>query len=243
MKLTDVAGVAHNAIAAICVSIGDDVYVGPWEDAPAWQVESVCSGVNQLLTNPDLTPGELHDLWVQHQNEAGWVYGPVKDAEAKTHPCLVPYYELPSEQRTKDAVFHAVVKSLILRIGRVDLPTTKDEAHTMAVLGTNWLAANGEDEPVFDRAAVFTVISQEKLEGEIPDDMFRDICSDKQMLMGYSEMLVEACKRSILTQLGFKIPCQCGNEECFEPMGEHCGLHLIMAVANGGEAPNEAQHG
>jgi hypothetical protein len=43
---------------------------------------------------------------------AGWEYGPVKDAEAKRHPCLVPFNQLPREQQAKDYIFRAVVHAL-----------------------------------------------------------------------------------------------------------------------------------
>jgi hypothetical protein len=35
----------------------------------------------------------------------GWVYGFVKDPVSKTHPCIVPYEELPEEQQMKDHLF------------------------------------------------------------------------------------------------------------------------------------------
>jgi hypothetical protein len=36
----------------------------------------------------------------------------VKDAELKTHPCLVPFEELPKFQQQKDRLFRAIVKAL-----------------------------------------------------------------------------------------------------------------------------------
>ena len=42
----------------------------------------------------------------------GWVYGAEKNAELKTHPCLVPYGDLPVEQRVKDELFTAIVKAV-----------------------------------------------------------------------------------------------------------------------------------
>ena len=56
------------------------------------------------------TPEESHENWRKVKDAEGWVYGPVKDAEAKTHPCMVPYEELPSAQIIKDHLFQAVVR-------------------------------------------------------------------------------------------------------------------------------------
>ena len=42
----------------------------------------------------------------------GWTHGEVKDVEAKTHPCLVPFSALPVEQQAKDFIFRAVVHAL-----------------------------------------------------------------------------------------------------------------------------------
>jgi hypothetical protein len=44
--------------------------------------------------------------------DAGWVYGEVKDAEKKTHPCLVPFSELPPFQQQKDSLFCGIVDAL-----------------------------------------------------------------------------------------------------------------------------------
>jgi hypothetical protein len=46
---------------------------------------------------------------MQEKKAAGWIYGPVKDPEKKEHPCIVPYDQLPIEQRTKDYLFKAIV--------------------------------------------------------------------------------------------------------------------------------------
>ena len=35
-----------------------------------------------------------------------------KDAEKKTHPCIVPYSDLPVVQRAKDYLFREVVHTL-----------------------------------------------------------------------------------------------------------------------------------
>jgi hypothetical protein len=42
----------------------------------------------------------------------GWKLGPVKDADKKEHPCLIPFDQLPEFQKKKDALFCAIVDSL-----------------------------------------------------------------------------------------------------------------------------------
>lgn len=111
--VTAIARAAHEANRAYCISIGDDSQVS-WDDAPEWQQASSRNGVHLLLANPDTTSEELHESWVREKVADGWVPGDVKDAEAKTHPCLVPYSQLSLEQRIKDSLYGAVCKSMIL---------------------------------------------------------------------------------------------------------------------------------
>ncbi len=45
-----------------------------------------------------------HANWIEYKLDDGWVYGEEKDPVKKTHPCMVPYDELPHDQRMKDTV-------------------------------------------------------------------------------------------------------------------------------------------
>lgn len=110
--LEKIAEVCHEANRAICEAIGDDSQL-PWDKAAGWQRESARKGVLFTLKNPDLTPADQHNAWMRDKAAEGWKYGPVKDAEEKTHPCMVPYEELPAEQKVKDHVFRAIVKAMI----------------------------------------------------------------------------------------------------------------------------------
>ena len=110
--VTAIARVAHEVNRAYCASLGD-MSQPAWGDAPLWQQDSAIQGVLAILGNPATTPEQSHEGWTAVKVADGWVYGPVKDAEAKTHPCLVSYSELPREQRTKDYLFGAVVRSLM----------------------------------------------------------------------------------------------------------------------------------
>jgi len=110
MDQIDVARVAHEVNRAYCEALGD--FSQPeWDNAPPWVVDSAMAGV-RLHWHDDHGPEASHEAWTAHKLADGWVYGPVKDPESKTHPCLVPFAELPPEQQAKDFIFRAVVHAL-----------------------------------------------------------------------------------------------------------------------------------
>lgn len=111
MKVLVIARVAHEINRAYCASLGDTSQPA-WEDAPEWQQQSAIAGVEMHLANPDATPEQSHESWLAQKVAAGWVYGEVKDAEKKEHPCCRPYDELPQEQKAKDYLFRSVVHML-----------------------------------------------------------------------------------------------------------------------------------
>jgi len=53
-------------------------------------------------------PQLLHELWAEEYLRMGWKYGKIYDPQAKTHPDLVPYTELPQLEKDKDSVFVAL---------------------------------------------------------------------------------------------------------------------------------------
>lgn len=107
----DIAKACYEANRTYAASLGDTSF-GPWEEAPDWQKLTNIKGVLYKLNNPDVTPEMSHESWLKEKAETGWVYGEVKDAEKKTHPCIKPYNELPKEQQFKDALFLSIVNAL-----------------------------------------------------------------------------------------------------------------------------------
>ncbi|WP_017379757.1 RyR domain-containing protein [Paenisporosarcina sp. TG-14] len=109
VEIIEIAKVCHNVNKAYCEAQNDFSQTS-WEDAPAWQKDSAMNGVEYHLNN-DVTPEMSHENWLKQKLEEGWVYGKAKDAELKTHPCIMRYEQLPKFQRTKDALFKSVVDS------------------------------------------------------------------------------------------------------------------------------------
>ena len=103
-----IAHVCHEANRALQVTGGEEPSPH-FFDAPEWQVQSAYEGVSAAIEG--VTPEQLHESWCAAKVRDGWIYGDVKDAEARTHPCLVAYDQLPADQRLKDRVFQAVVQA------------------------------------------------------------------------------------------------------------------------------------
>ncbi|KKN20218.1 hypothetical protein LCGC14_0938000 [marine sediment metagenome] len=109
--LIKIAKICHQANKAWCESDGDFSQKN-WLEAEEWQRESAIKGVAFRLNNPIAEKSAQHNAWLNDKVSTGWVYGEVKDAKAKTHPCIVPFYELPAFQQRKDILFCAIVDAL-----------------------------------------------------------------------------------------------------------------------------------
>ena len=109
------AAICHEVNAAYCKTLGD-FSQPPWANAPGWQKKSALEGVQAALGDPEWTPEKSHEQWMRQKEAEGWTYGLNKDAEAKTHPCMLPYDKLPQSQRVKDHLFLAVVQGYLAAV-------------------------------------------------------------------------------------------------------------------------------
>jgi hypothetical protein len=112
LGIDSIARVCHAANRELQIIAEDPAVSPPWDEAPDWQRESARAGVRAMFDGTATTPEEQHETWCAQKVADGWTYGETKDANAKTHPCLVPYAELPPIQRAKDALFRAIVSAL-----------------------------------------------------------------------------------------------------------------------------------
>ena len=59
----------------------------------------------------------VHDVWAETRIQQGWTYGEQRNDELKTHPCLVPYEELPDSEKGYDRNTSIGTLKLILKLG------------------------------------------------------------------------------------------------------------------------------
>ena len=107
-SVTAIARAVHEAMRAYQDALGEPV-APPWHEA-GWMQDSSREAVEFALGDP--TPGAQHEAWMRAKRRDGWVYGPVKDEAAKTHPSLRSFAELSESERTKDALLIGVVQAL-----------------------------------------------------------------------------------------------------------------------------------
>jgi predicted nucleic acid-binding Zn-ribbon protein len=149
IDLEQIARVCHMANREYCRTIGDHSQ-SLWEFCDDWQKESAIQGVKYRLENPDAPASAQHDAWNEGKLNDGWVYGPVKDPVAKTHPCLVPYERLPVEERLKDYLFRSVVDAFVMveKDAEAEIERQVLQVHTLrsmyARVGDQLIDAQGE---------------------------------------------------------------------------------------------------
>lgn len=111
LTYSQVAQVCYEANRALAAMYGEER--AAWDDSEKWERDTVLEGVIAVDEGRVKSAGDSHIAWAAHKVNEGWKYGTVRDAIAKTHPCLVPFHELPYDQRLKDHLFLAVATALL----------------------------------------------------------------------------------------------------------------------------------
>jgi hypothetical protein len=71
----------------------------------------------EILELTELLAEHTHDIWAQQRIEQGWDVGEKRDDDNKLHPCLVPYNELPEEEKDYDRNTALQTLKAILALG------------------------------------------------------------------------------------------------------------------------------
>jgi ryanodine receptor 2 len=59
----------------------------------------------------------VHEVWAQTRIAQGWQYGPERNDAEKRHPMLIPYEDLPEEEKVYDRNTSVETLKLILKLG------------------------------------------------------------------------------------------------------------------------------
>lgn len=110
-KAEIIAPICHAVNKAWCEANGDHTQKH-WAEAEEWQRQSAIKGVDFRIANPTAGEDAQHNAWMEDKIKDGWKHGETKDITLKTHPCIVPFNELPEFQQKKDRLFCAIVDAL-----------------------------------------------------------------------------------------------------------------------------------
>jgi hypothetical protein len=111
LSAKEIARVCHEANAAYSMALGDYSHA-TWDGTPVDLKATTIDGVRHRLANPGLSPADMHENWLADKEAKGWRYGVMKNPVTKEHPCMVPWNDLPIEERLKDVLFSAIVDVL-----------------------------------------------------------------------------------------------------------------------------------
>jgi hypothetical protein len=71
----------------------------------------------ELLELTEKIAEQVHDVWSAGRIAEGWIYGEERNDKNKTHPCLVPYSDLPESEREYDRATALATLKLIVALG------------------------------------------------------------------------------------------------------------------------------
>lgn len=83
---------------------------------------------SEIVQLVELLAENAHDTWARRRLQDGWRYGPMRNDEAKTHPMLVPYEELPESEKEYDRDVAVHTLKAIVKLGYRVLPPVPDAA-------------------------------------------------------------------------------------------------------------------
>ena len=93
----------------------------------------------------DLTKHEIetmarieHDRWCWERRLSGWTYAKERDNSKKLHNCLIPFDNLPEEEREKDRILVKLIPSLLKDIGFAAVPVSPEVSEKISYVKKNW---------------------------------------------------------------------------------------------------------
>ena len=88
--------------------------IGPLQD---WDAENLTFPENASEDDVTVMARLEHEDWCREKTAAGWKYGPEKDPKGKTNPSILPWDELPENDKEKNKEFVRGLPRLLARAG------------------------------------------------------------------------------------------------------------------------------
>lgn len=85
----------------------------------------------ELMELAEKMAENVHDVWAKTRMDQGWTYGPERNDAEKKHPCLVPYDQLPEEEKVYDRNTSIETLKFIVNMGFVikkDMSNAKSDS-------------------------------------------------------------------------------------------------------------------
>lgn len=71
----------------------------------------------ELLPLVEQMAENVHEVWAQNRISQGWSYGATRNDDLKQHPCLIPYHQLPEDEKAYDRNTAIETLKLIRKLG------------------------------------------------------------------------------------------------------------------------------
>lgn len=72
---------------------------------------------NDVMALSELIAKNTHEVWSAGRIRDGWTHGEARNDAAKTHPCLIPYEDLPESEKEYDRNTSLETLKLIVKLG------------------------------------------------------------------------------------------------------------------------------
>ena len=108
--IEQIATIVHDALRRYSEVRGEGLKP-QWEDIDPARKITTLNGVKFHFSEPDATPAEAHQFWMDEKIKTGWRFGVAYSDSEKTHPHLLPFYSLPPDQRLKAHLIKAIVNT------------------------------------------------------------------------------------------------------------------------------------
>lgn len=113
-------------ISEFLTSLSNDLMNMGLKEIPAEETMKYvpqCADIDNIQLPEELTElaeqmaKNVHEEWAQERIRQGWTYGKERNDSLKQHPCLIPYEELPEEEKQFDRITSTKTLQFIISQG------------------------------------------------------------------------------------------------------------------------------